>query len=364
MATLNERILEAGPRRIAFVGLAAKSGKTTAMRHVIAGLAEQNAPFGIASAGVRDSDLEAAGGPASLVLRLPESATVATTAPVLTRSRALLETVERVDCATSVGHVLVCRVVQAGEVEVIGPGTGADLRRVVEAIQHHTRGPVLIEGSIERKAFCAPGVAEALVMSVGAGLAPSVERVIPAVRYYLHLFNSPLVPPAATGLMDRAQSESRCLLVGEDWRVVDSFHWQMRDNAPSFLGRRDMGRLRAFIPQILTDDLVVPLLRERLRFDFVVRDPMRNGLSPIYHAAWEKNGGTIAVTCRPAVLAVTVNPINPTGPDFEPEELRDALAEGLSGVTVHDVIAEMQAAAPKKRWFGWPTAKTQKSSAD
>jgi len=360
MTTLNERIAEAGSMRIAFVGLAPKAGKTTAMRHVISGLADRKESFGVASAGVRDSDLEAAGGPASLVLRLPEGTVVATTAPALTRAGALIETLERVECATSVGYVLVSRVVQAGEVEVIGPGTGADLRRVAEAIHRHTAGPILIEGAIERKAFSAPGVAETLVISAGAGLAPDLDRVVPAVRYYLDLFQSPLAPPPATALFDRAQAESRCLLASEDWRVVDSFHWQMRDNAPSFLGRRDMGPIRAIVPQSVTDELVIPLLRERMKIGFVVRDPMRNALSPVYHAAWQKNGGGVTVTHRPSVLAIAVNPINPTGPDFEPREFLEALREGLPHLSVHDVVAEMQAAAPKKRWFGWPVAKPAK----
>lgn len=352
METLNDRIALLGGSKVAFVGLTRGAGKTTAIRHVISGLHERDVPFGVAAAGRRDSDLEAAGGPACLTLALPAGSVVATTAPVLAQSSAILETVERVDCSSSTGQVMVSRVREPGEVEVVGPGTGPDLRRTVEAIQRFIRGPILVEGSLARKGFSAPGVADHIILAVGAGLSPVLDRLIPAVRYYLDLFGLPLVPAAAAALYEKAQEESRCILTGQDWTPLDSFHWQVRDNAPSFLGRRDMKAANAIIPQSVTDELVIPLLRDEMGICLVVRDPMRNALSPVYHAAWEKRGGGVKVVHRPQVLALVANPVNPTGPDADPKELLETLQEGLGGVPVFDVVQEMQAAQPKKRWFG------------
>jgi hypothetical protein len=353
MTPFQERIAGAGASSIAFVGLSRGAGKTTALRHAIAGLVEMGRPFGIASAGRRDEDLEAAGGPASLRLELPEGCVVATTGPALERATAGYETHVRIPSASSLGQILVARVLQAGEIEVVGPGTGPELQRTVETVRRHVDGPVLIEGSITRKAFTAPGVAEHLVLAISAGLSPSLERLIPAARYYLDLFRSPLAPPVATALFERSVAESRCLLTGPDWSELDSFHWQVRDNAPSLLGRADMKASYAVVPQIVTDDLVVPLLREGLKIGLVVRDPMRNALSPVYSSAWEKRGGGVTVIHRPKVLAIAANPVNPTGPDFEPPKFLAALSEGLADVPVHDVVQEAEALLPRKRWFGW-----------
>ena len=352
METLNERIAQTGSSRIAFIGLTHGAGKTTAMRHVAAGMAERGIPIGVAAAGWRDSDLEAAGGPATLVLELSEGSVVATTAPVVARSGAMLETLERVECSSSVGQVLVSQVKKAGEVEVIGPGTGPELRKTVEAIRRRMDGPILIEGSLARKGFSAPAVADHLVLAIGAGLAPSMDRLIPAVRYYLDLFRAPVVPPAAAALFERAAAEWRCILAGPGWEILDSFHWQVRDNAPSLLGRRDMDPAAVIVPQSVTDELVIPLLREGIHLHFIVRDPMRNALSPIYRAAWEKRGGGVTVVHLPKVLALVANPVNPTGPDFDPKEFLTALSKGLPGVPVHDVALETRGSLTKKRWFG------------
>src|SRR5262245_27712762 len=133
MESLNDRIALAGSSRIAFVGLCAGAGKTTALKHALAGLAERRIPCGVAAAGRRDEDLEARGGPASFQLQVAEGMIVATTAAALARSTADLDTLEVVDCSTSVGQVFVTRVRRDGDVEVIGPGTGLDLRKTVDA---------------------------------------------------------------------------------------------------------------------------------------------------------------------------------------------------------------------------------------
>ncbi len=353
MTPFQERILGAGPSSIAFVGLSRGAGKTTALRQAVTGLVERARVFGVASAGHREEDLEAMGGPASLSLDLPIGAVVATTAPALERSQAGYEVVARLATSGSVGEVQVARILAAGAVEIVGPGTGPELQKAVASIRRQLDGPVLVEGSITRKGFSAPGVAEWIVLAVGGGLSPTLDRVIAAARYYLDLFGAPLAPPAAAALFDKGTAESRCILVDSVWNEIDSFHWQPRDNAPSLLGRRDMNLAAAIVPQILTDDTVVPLLRAGARMALVVRDPMRNTLSPVYHSAWEKRGGGVQVIHRPRVLAVTVNPVNPTGPDYDRDEFSAALIEGLEGVPVHDVLQEAEALLPRRRWFAW-----------
>jgi hypothetical protein len=349
--TLIDRIARAGSARIAIVGLARGAGRTTVIRSTLAGLGERGLTAGIASAGWRDEDLEAAGGPATLSLKLHEGTVVASTAAALARADAVLETLEEACYSTSVGPVHVSRVIKEGHVDLIGPGTGPELLKAVDAIRRHIDGPILVEGTLGRRGFSAPGVAERLVLAVGGGLAPSRERILPAVRYYLDLFGSPLAPDAARPLLERALAESRCILATREWSPLDSFHWQVRDNAPSLLARRDLSPASAVVPGTVTDETIVPLLREKMWIGFVVRDPMRSVLSPVYHAAWRRRGGGVSVIHRPEVLALAVNPVNPTGPDFDAEEILADLRAGVRDVSTHDVVRESEQPPRKKGWF-------------
>ena len=102
------------------------------------------------------------------------------------------------------------------------------------------------------------------------------------------------------------------------------------------------------VPEGLHDGLLAPLVRSALRCSLVVRDPTRFRAAPVYLKAWLKGRGRLQVVRSARLLAVTTNPINPTGPDADPAAFRELVSEAAGTLPVHDVVLEANGSKRKR----------------
>jgi hypothetical protein len=260
--------------------------------------------------------------------------------------------IEETQIATPHPQLIVARVLQEGEIEPIGPSSAHDLHRVVEAVDRHSDGRILIEGSFNRRSFAAPGIADGIILAVGAALAPEIERVVAGTRYYLDLFSLKACEPRAAEVFSVAEAEGAAVLLSPEYVILGGIPWRSGGNAKLLLSQRHPPFTRLVVPRSVGDDFVIPLLREKWHFEIIVRDPMRIALSPVYYNAWQKLGGGISVVHPTKVLALALNPTNPAGPDQDPEEFLKAFREGIPEIPSHDVVVEQSPSPPKRRWFG------------
>jgi hypothetical protein len=351
--TLVERIAASQAKRIAILGLTRGAGKATTLNHLMRGLQERGFTIGIVAAGREEEDAEFTQTPRGMHLAVRPGTVVATTAAAVSRASAKLDVIEPMGVETPQGELLVVRITEEGEVEPVGPTSAHDLRAVVESVERHAAGRVLIEGSFNRRSFAAPGIADGIVLAVGAAIAPELERAVAGARYYLDLFSLPACDARAAELYPIAEAEGAATMIGAGNTVLGGIPWrQGAVSARLLLSQHLEGFRRLVVPRSLGDDFVIPLLREKLRFEIIVRDPMRLALSPVYYNAWQKLGGGITVVHPTKVLALSLNPTNPAGPDQDAEDFLQTFRKGMPDVPSHDVIMEEIAAQPKRRWFG------------
>ena len=350
--TLIERIASSSAHRIAIMGLARGAGKTTTLVHLLRGLQEGGSEVSLAAAGREDDDSEFTQTPLGLTVPLRKGTVVATAAAALGRATARLERIEATGIQTPQGAVLIARVLEDGDVEPVGPSSAHELRHVVEALGRHAAGHMLIEGSFNRRSFAAPGIADGLILAVGASLAPEMERIVASTRYYLELFGLSRCESQVADVFPVAEAECAAVLLDGGNAVIGGIPWKSRGNARLLLAQGNASFTRVVLPRSVGDDFVIPLLREHCRFEMILRDPMRIALSPVYYNAWQKLGGGISVVHPTRVLALSLNPTNPAGPDQDPEEFRKAFREGLPEVPSHDVVQEEAPSEPRRRWFG------------
>ena len=353
--SLLDRIAAGPSKKIAILGLSrVGSGKTTTLDHLIRGLQDRGIGVGIAAAGREEEDAEFSLPPRQIRVQLRPGTIVATTETALARTTAKLETLEKISVDSHHGPILVVRVVEGGtgEVEPVGPGAAHELRLVVEAVERRTRGRVLIEGSFNRRSFAAPGISDGMILAVGASLAPEVERAVAGTRFYLDLFSLRAAIDEVAELFPVAEAEGAAVLLDGSRKVVGGFPWRSRGNASLLQIQKHPPFTHLVVPRSVGDDFVIPLLHEKMNFEIVVRDPMRIALSPVYYSAWQKLGGGISVVHTTTVLALSLNPTNPAGPDQDPEAFLTAFREGIPEVPAHDVVLESVPAHTKRRWFG------------
>ena len=351
--TLVERVALSDAKRVAILGLTSGAGKATTLGYLLRGLQDRGEEVGIVAAGREEDDVEFTQAPRGLSLPLRMGTVVATSTAALERTTATIETIEKTSIQThQEGPIVIALVLADGEVEPQGPATAHDLRQIVDSVARQTGGRVLIEGSFNRRSFAAPGIADAIILAVGATLAPEIERTVAGTRYYLELFSIRACEPRVADVFPVAESESAAVLLNDDYAIVGGIPWRSLGNAKLLLSQHHPPFTRIVVPRSVGDEFVIPLLREKVQFEIVVRDPMRIALSPVYYNAWQKLGGGIRVVHPTRVLALAVNPTNPAGPDQDPDEFLEAFREGIPDVPSHDVVVEQNPAQPRKRWFG------------
>src|SRR5262245_21946626 len=350
--TLVERIAASDARRVAIMGLTPGAGKATTLGNLLRGLQDRGQEVGIVAAGREEEDVEFTQPPRGLSLPLRMGTVVATSAAALERSTATVETIEKTGIETHQGPIVIALVLADGEVEPLGPASAHELREIVDSVARHTGGRVLIEGSFNRRSFAAPGIADGIILSIGAALAPELERTVAGSRYYVEIFNLEACEHRVADVFPVAESEDAAVLLNDENAIVGGIPWRALGNAKLLLSQTHPPFQRIVIPRSVGDEFVIPLLREKMQFEIVVRDPMRIALSPVYYSAWQKLGGGIRVVHATRVLALSLNPTNPAGPDQDPEEFLEAFRERIPEIPSHDVVLEQTPVQPRKRWFG------------
>lgn len=328
--------------RLAFVGLAKNTGKTTALAALIPQLHARGERLGVTSIG-RDGETHDVLNSRirKPAIPLPAGSLVASTEALL-RTSGLAHRVEaRVGHRTPMGQVVVARVLEQGPVIVAGPSTGRGSREISEIMLELGSDRILVDGSINRRAAASPAVANGLVIATGAVLDNDAEQVARRTREAVDLVRIPVVSDAALrevaaatvngavvdGAGRAAAIDPRILLGGSSATVSAFFrpHSAMRyvvvrgSLCESFID----GVLHADRP----DEVTV-----------VVEDCTRVFLNRFDVSWYARRGVQIAALRATRLCAIVVNPVAPG--EYQLPELIRQVRAAVPGVPVFDVLRD------------------------
>lgn len=334
-----------GAARIAFVGLAKNTGKTTALAALIPELDARGERLGATSVG-RDGEAtdvlnHAIRKPA---LCLPAGSLVATTQPLLDASGVAHQVLACTQHRTPLGLVVVAELAEAGALEVAGPSTASGIRAVGELMLAHGCDRVLVDGSIDRRGTAAPSVVDGVVMATGAVLSTELETVVRRTRAAIDLVQVPVA--ADPRLRELARTSDASLLVTGSYEAV---------TVPSdvLLSGSEPAVATLFLAHpaarylLLRGALCEPFVEHVLRahrtgpITMVTTDTTKIFLSRRGRRWYAERGIHLEVLGHPRLCAVTVNPVAPRSHHL-PALLRSISAE-LPEVPVFDVLAGARA---------------------
>jgi hypothetical protein len=343
--------LLAPAQRLAVVGLAKNTGKTETLGVILRELAERELLVGVTSIG---RDGEARDAIDSQIEKpsvwLCAGSLVASTDALLRASGIPCELLEDTGIRTPLGRVLIARVVAGGAIEVAGPSTAQEVRRVADAMLAHGAHQVMVDGAIDRRAASSPSVCDGVVMATGAVLSGDMEGVVTETRKAVELIRLPEVEDERLRVLAAARQDS--FLVGDGASDPVPLHPRF---ALTSTAQEITGLLRAN-PQ--SDQLVVrgavcePFLRELLgamrgrAVELVVENATKVFLGGHGIEWYRAQGLTISVLASIRLLALTVNPCAPRSHSFESRRLRWLLEEAIPGVPVLDVRDQMSNVEP------------------
>ena len=307
---LVERLAPA--RRVGFLGLAKSTGKTTAFNFVSGVLHRRGERCGLITTGRDGEAIDLLyGNPKSPVDVLPFQQLV-TTAEEAERSTADLRPIGDTPFNTSIGRLRTFEVIGSGSVVLVGPVTCDELVSAIASLLAGGCRRVLVDGSINRKAFARAGVVDGIVACTGAALSDDLGLLVDKTVDGL--------APFRTARSCRPGSPG----AGSDPAAATP--------APAANGEIE-------VTGAFTDEAGERLLEEGFSGTVVVADPAKVFLDWYTRRRLEEAGVRIRPRVTAPILLVCINPTSPTGAKLDNEALLDRLAHALPELPVMDIKA-------------------------
>lgn len=328
-------------KSVSVVGMAKNVGKTVAFNRLVQEAISQGLVPGLTSIG-RDGEKTDA------VFRIPKpgifvaaGTLLATARGSLLRSEAKVEILAGTGFSTPLGEVMICRAAAPGYVELAGPVTSRQQQEVIHTLLYHGADLVLLDGALDRVSSAAPALAQGTILSTGAALGPSIPDVLAKTMDRVERFGLPPVKGNVLQLCRSIMERNKVVLVTRSGKI-------MVPAAEGSLVAGDLLReaLSADTELVVmagaVGNLVISALTEGVGNVRALHLVIRNGTclladGPVW-LGFMAAGGSISVIEPIKLLAVTINPFNPTGPGFSPEKFLTVMGEALAPCTVVDVV--------------------------
>ena len=332
--TLIDTILQC--RTLSITGMAKNTGKTVTLNYLLNQLKALHKVIAVTSIGIDGEKTDQVTQTEKPEIELYEG-TLFVTSEYHYRQRQLLsEIIDLSDESTSLGRLVTARVLQAGKVILSGPATTGGVRRVLDRMGEYGVDLTIVDGALSRKSHAAPTVTDGLILSTGAAIAPDLNTI---VKKTSELHDLMQLPAYVTDKADELLQVENGIFALEDGNPVSL-------NIPSsLLSDKYKTELFAhgnqlFISGILTDMMLnfLKMQPEAKGCAVVVKDFTKIFVTPMTLRLFQSKGGKLYVLKRPNLIAVTVNPLAPSGFSVPSNVLVEAM-ERVFSVPVYDVMA-------------------------
>ena len=332
--TLIDTILQC--RTLSITGMAKNTGKTVTLNYLLNQLKALHKVIAVTSIGIDGEKTDQVTQTEKPEIELYEG-TLFVTSEYHYRQRQLLsEIIDLSDESTSLGRLVTARVLQAGKVILSGPATTGGVRRVLDRMGEYGVDLTIVDGALSRKSHAAPTVTDGLILSTGAAIAPDLNTI---VKKTSELHDLMQLPAYETDKADELLQVENGIFALEDGNPVSL-------NIPSsLLSDKYKTELfshgnQLFISGILTDMMLnfLKMQPEAKGCAVVVKDFTKIFVTPMTLRLFQSKGGKLYVLKRPNLIAVTVNPVAPSGFSVSSKVMIEVM-ERVFEVPVYDVMA-------------------------
>ncbi len=301
---------------IGVVGTAKNTGKTTTLNCLLKEAARRSITVGITGIGYDGEE-------ADTVTLLPKpritvqpDSIVATSERCLETSTAPVEILHRTGMFTSLGEILITRVLRAGLLVIAGPGKREELRMILGKMMQYEAGHIFVDGSLNR--IAPMSAVDSVIFTTGGSRSTDIALLSSEMHAIESLFTLPLVQ---TGILSAPESIEVPLLL--EARDVD-------DLLPVF--RR--GQSTLFISKYISSPALARLTdsctngRESIQ-NIILPDPfvllMNENIVHTYKSiiALQQHSISVSYRCLPRLEFITANPFFPrySGSTYSPQFL-------------------------------------------
>ncbi len=173
---------------ISIVGMAKNAGKTVTLNALLDEAYETGKKIGLTSIGRDGEKQDIVTSTDKPMIYAYEGSIIATPELLFTRSEAKLEVLEVTDFHTSMGKIIIGRVVMPGYIQIAGPCSNHEIMLTGLKMKSFGAELVIVDGAIDRKTSASPSITEATILSTGAVLSRDMDKAIEKTVYQVTLF--------------------------------------------------------------------------------------------------------------------------------------------------------------------------------
>lgn len=196
------------PRVIGVAGTAKNTGKTTTMIEILNEARSRGLALAVTSIGYDGESVDNVTGLPKPRIQATPGLLAAVASRCLDVSTCRMEILQETDIRTSLGKIIIGRVVEPGLLVAAGPNKASDLRRVLGMLIAEGAELVLVDGALNR---IAPMVeTDGLVLATGAARTTQLHRLAEETKLITQIFQLPRAAVSAqscryANILDEAQ---------------------------------------------------------------------------------------------------------------------------------------------------------------
>ncbi len=313
-------------KSISFVGMEKNAGKTQTLNYVLSRLRTFSKTIALTSIGVDGETLDIVTNTSKPEIEIYPNTTFITS-QALYPQREIVSAIEEVNNqTTALGRLIQARAITQGKILLAGPSDTISLKKLIEKLEKNI-DLILIDGALSRKTFGSPSITQAMILSTGASLSASLNVVVKKTKF---IYQMTQLPQYEGKFSEQLQQIENGIYAITDEGIKDL-------QIPSLMmidKYKDKifacGK-KLFVAGALNDKFIqfLKIQKKPQEIEIIIKDFTKIFSNEDNTLQYLSKGGKIKVLDKANLIAITANPISPTGYHFNNEEMLDALRKEI-----------------------------------
>ena len=309
-------------KSISFVGMEKNAGKTQTLNYVLSRLRTFSKTIALTSIGVDGETTDIVTLTSKPEIEIYPNTTFITS-QALYPQREIVSAIEEVSTqTTALGRLIKAKAITQGKILLAGPSDTVNLKKLIEKLEKNT-DLILVDGALSRKTFGSPSITQAMILSTGASLSASLNVVVKKTKF---IYQMTQLPQYQSTLAEQLQNiENGIYAITEEGIVYLEIPSLMMID--KYKDKIFTYGKRLFVAGALNDKFVqlLKIQKNPQEIEIIIKDFTKIFAQEDNVIQYLNRGGQIKVLDKANLIAITANPISPTGYHFNNQEMLDAL---------------------------------------
>lgn len=315
-------------KTISIIGMEKNVGKTTTLNYIL-GEAKGKHTLGLTSIGRDGEEVDVVTSTEKPKIYVEKGSIIATAKEALFNCDITKEILDTTGIRTPMGEVIIVRALSDGYIDLAGPSLGKYIGNTCEKIMALGCDMVLVDGALSRKTFASPSITEATILSTGASLNKSMNKV---VEQTVHTVNMLKTKSLEDGIVRKIYMEqlksSKVALINDEYEVEVLNIQTTMQSGKEIKNHVNEKTKYVLIKGVMSDSLIEEFIRDKNRFKnitVVIEDGTKIFACAENIYKFNIIGGNIRVVNHINLACITINPVSPYGYEFNKDKFMDVL---------------------------------------